>query len=710
MAAGDSKGGSDLDVFEGLGKKTTTRAPASAPRNSAPPPPPSLRQPDAQKKPAPPPPLSTPPPPPANLGYAKTVPQPATSSAPSAPSNQAPRTPPPPPPGRGALPAVVAPPSKSSVSSGAMSAPGMSVKALSTGAALPVPAAARPSHGTGALDMDWDEEEEATHVLDRDATKADAFPLPGGGRRAPLPSPKQTLIGMATQPIGAPPGARPPSLPPPPPSAAQPYARPPASPPAPSSPSVPPPPPPASMRPAAPPPPAPSVVVAAAPPPAQPPPQSQSQPQQNGASSNFPYQQNTTPLAMPARGAAARPPAAPLVDDSPVLPAPYVRNRMEATAVVRPQERPVGLFAAAGAGVVALVAVGLFLMPHSGQIAINVADTKGSAVRNLQVSVDGKLQCDSAPCLVHNLSSGSHTVKVEATGYEPPADKAVAVESGRDTTVDFTLTPMAPSGGTGIKVAGSQPGEKLFVDDREIGALPQEIHDLAPGSHRVRVAASDRYAAVEKTVNLAKDEFQDLGAVTLKVVKGRATVSLATPGAKVFLVSGSDRRELPTLPMSVDLDPSKQYSLMATKAGYNDFAMPLSFDDGQAEKAFTVSLDPKTVSQGTPSMAFSPAPQAYNPPPSAPPPPTPHAAPPREAAPPHQAASTASAAGEGTLNMNSIPSSSVVLDGKPIGNTPQIGITVSAGTHTVVFVNAEQGFKKQVSVTVAAGETKKVHP
>ncbi len=211
-------------------------------------------------------------------------------------------------------------------------------------------------------------------------------------------------------------------------------------------------------------------------------------------------------------------------------------------------------------------------------------------------------------------------------------------------------------------------------------------------------------------MNLAKDEFQDLGAVTLKVVKGRATVSLATPGAKVFLVSGSDRRELPTLPMSVDLDPSKQYSLMATKAGYNDFAMPLSFDDGQAEKAFTVSLDPKTVSQGTPSMAFSPAPQAYNPPPSAPPPPTPHAAPPREAAPPHQAASTASAAGEGTLNMNSIPSSSVVLDGKPIGNTPQIGITVSAGTHTVVFVNAEQGFKKQVSVTVAAGETKKVHP
>ena len=60
--------------------------------------------------------------------------------------------------------------------------------------------------------------------------------------------------------------------------------------------------------------------------------------------------------------------------------------------------------------------------------------------------------------------------------------------------------------------------------------------------------------------------------------------------------------------------------------------------------------------------------------------------------------------------MNSIPASSVVLDGKPIGSTPLKGFTVSAGTHTVLFVNVDQNFKKSVSVTVGAGETKKVHP
>ena len=105
-------------------------------------------------------------------------------------------------------------------------------------------------------------------------------------------------------------------------------------------------------------------------------------------------------------------------------------------------------------------------------------------------------------------------------------------------------------------------------------------------------------------------------------------------------------------------------------------------------------------------MSFSPPPQSYAPPPPARPSPAP--APAKEAKEPKEPSASA-AYGEGSLNINSIPPSSVVLDGKPIGSTPQRGVSVSAGTHTVVFVNAEQGFKKQVSVTVAAGETKNVH-
>ena len=61
--------------------------------------------------------------------------------------------------------------------------------------------------------------------------------------------------------------------------------------------------------------------------------------------------------------------------------------------------------------------------------------------------------------------------------------------------------------------------------------------------------------------------------------------------------------------------------------------------------------------------------------------------------------------GDGFLNINSLPASLVVLDGRPIGSTPKVHLQVPAGAHTVVFTNSELGVMKQVSVTVAAGET-----
>nr|WP_275939316.1 protein kinase [Polyangium spumosum] len=61
--------------------------------------------------------------------------------------------------------------------------------------------------------------------------------------------------------------------------------------------------------------------------------------------------------------------------------------------------------------------------------------------------------------------------------------------------------------------------------------------------------------------------------------------------------------------------------------------------------------------------------------------------------------------GTGTLNINSIPVSKVVLDGRPLGNTPRVGVSVPAGTHSVTFVHPERG-KQTVTVTVKAGETK----
>jgi hypothetical protein len=58
------------------------------------------------------------------------------------------------------------------------------------------------------------------------------------------------------------------------------------------------------------------------------------------------------------------------------------------------------------------------------------------------------------------------------------------------------------------------------------------------------------------------------------------------------------------------------------------------------------------------------------------------------------------------LNINSIPVSSVLLDGRPIGTTPKMAVHVPAGSHTVIFINGTT--RKTSSVLVTAGQTKTV--
>lgn len=351
----------------------------------------------------------------------------------------------------------------------------------------------------------------------------------------------------------------------------------------------------------------------------------------------------------------------------------------------------------AGAAILGVVvAAGVFfLMPRTGRVVVNVADQRGAAVEGLEIYIDGKKFCEAAPCIVDQVSSGVHEVKLSAPGYDAPAAKAVTIEAGKDSTIEFTLAASAGQAraGTGLKIGGAQPGVKLFVDGKEIGTLPQELRDLSPGEHKIRIAESsdrraesDRYAAVEKVVSISKGEMQDLGQVQLKVVRGKATIQLATPGAKVYIVSGTDRREPPKLPISIDIDTSKSWSLEATKPGYNDYREAISFDDGQAEKTYNIVLEVKGAT------ATAPAPQPRAPvsaPASAP-----------------QAAAPAAAGGQGFLNINSLPASKVVLDGKPLGPTPQLNVAVPAGSHKILFLNSDLGLKKTITVTVAKGETK----
>lgn len=69
-------------------------------------------------------------------------------------------------------------------------------------------------------------------------------------------------------------------------------------------------------------------------------------------------------------------------------------------------------------------------------------------------------------------------------------------------------------------------------------------------------------------------------------------------------------------------------------------------------------------------------------------------------------AASAEPAGTCSLNLNSRPPSTVLLDGRPLGRTPLIKVTASAGAHTLFFADSDGG--GLTSFQCAPGETKTV--
>lgn len=342
--------------------------------------------------------------------------------------------------------------------------------------------------------------------------------------------------------------------------------------------------------------------------------------------------------------------------------------------------------------VVALVAVVVVMVfvGAKGSLVVTVAGPGNKPIDSLQVIVDGRKVCEASPCLVSDLKKGTHYVKVLAAGYQATADQAVAISRG-ESVLNLTLT--RASEGTGIRVTADGTGLKLFLNGKEVGPLPQELKDMTPGTHKIRVEG-ERYEPHEETVTVKADQMLSIEP-KLKVQKGLVTIKPGTEAddVSVFLVSGRERRPIPKLPIKVELSADKPYTIVATRKGFAEFSERITFEDGQAEKTYVINMSPATESAPV-AAGPGPAPRSGG---GAAPAPAPGPAPaPRT--------DTQAAAAMGTLNLNSIPVSNVILDGRPLGPTPKVGISVKAGPHTIVFVHAEHG-RKVRTVNVPAGKT-----
>lgn len=671
----DSKGGSDLDVFDGLAKKPRTPAgltpPASAPPRQktllggiagaiaplALPPPATLKGPLPPPSAVPSRGAVAPPPAAAAAGESapaiaiSALPPPSTAMAPAEPAPSAPA----------ALTATLVGPATPSASSPvphvlvplpppAAVPPPPAAPSIATALGLGAPAArATPARVKAAVDMDWDDEEESTHVYDKIQHGVPAMgqlPAPGVASSAKVGAAGALFAssgGAAAPAKSVRPGALPPPVAPPSPHAL-----------------------PATGATGALPDPAPVPNIVSAPPGPLPPMAAPARPS---------YRADETVLRAP-------------------LPAAPGANSGRAGAILG------GL-----ALVVVLVLAVFTFLPKSGQLNIHIKAKSGAPIGKAEIYVDGQKKCDYVPCVVTQLTPGPRVIKLAGTEFTEPEPITEVVEAGKEKLVFITVEAV---GGTGLKLSAVQSGVRLVLDGTDRGMLPLELRDLSPGSHQARFEAGDLYDKLEQSVQVVAGQVTNVGPVKLRVLKGQVKVDLATKGAVVTLVSTGSKKVQKRLPdgpwpIRLDLDAADSWRLVAVKKGFKDFGHDITFDDGRADKSVTITLAEEGAEQpaaevpATPVVASVPGPL-----PASKPLDKPASKPSAE---PASKPAPVAAAGTGTLNINSIPVSKVVLDGRPLGSTPKVGQSVSPGSHTVTFIHPEFE-KKTVSVVVKAGETK----
>jgi serine/threonine-protein kinase len=350
---------------------------------------------------------------------------------------------------------------------------------------------------------------------------------------------------------------------------------------------------------------------------------------------------------------------------------------------------------AAAAALALLLFVILPIGSSEGHLVINVAGDEGQGVDGVKVYLDDKLVCEDSPCQLKDIEAMGHVVMAEAEGYNSTAAMAVLVKGGETTIHDIKLVSSVT--GTGFALPESPGDLTLFVDGKKIGPLPQRLDDLTPGKHTLRATGGDRFEDWEQTIELERGQIKALEPIKLAVRKGIARISAGDNAADAdVMLDGKPIK----LPFNSELDGKKPHMLTASADGFKPFEKEFSFEPGESSLSLEINLvvdeaaelseeqddEPDTTSTRTPTTRSGSAGL-------------------KSSSKRSSNTNKSSASGSGKLTLLSVPPVVVILDGRPIGKTPKRALSVSAGTHTAVFVHPTKGRKRQVA-NVAAGASK----
>ncbi len=340
----------------------------------------------------------------------------------------------------------------------------------------------------------------------------------------------------------------------------------------------------------------------------------------------------------------------------------------------------------------AIAAAAFLFEEEQGDLMIDVADQQCGVVDDVKVFVDDELVCTASPCTLR-VARGGHVVQAQAAGYDRTEPEAVVVDPEVPT---LHRIQFGSSSGTGIQVSSEVKGYSLHLDGKLIGELPQRVTGLSSGEHSVLISGGESFYAEEKTVTLKPDEVMVLDKVQLRPKTGTLVVADNSELAEAEVTLDGKRIELP---FEGEVDASRRYHVVAKRAGYEDFETFVEFDASSRQKELNIQLVPKSSSESSRSESWRSEPSASQEGESGERASSDLPSTARAAAP-----SSTNATGKASLTLQSTPPSMVLLDGRPIGQTPK-SVRVEAGSHSILFVHPTKG-KARATAKLTAGQSK----